>query len=134
GGALIVAAIALGCAPATVNSRGVQATQSAPVATQVEVVHIPYDPTYKRYVVTVEPLSFDADPSGSPSAPQAPGRHYGWTPWGWGLLPQGPRAEAYTPPAQGVSGNVGNAIAAQLVTALSNSGNVIVVDYDFYEQ
>lgn len=121
-----------GCAEATVNQQGVQATQTAPVATQVEVVRIPYDPAYKKYVVTVEPLSFDADPSGAGSSPSTPGHRYGWTTWGWGLLPEGPQAQAYNPPPQGVSGNVGSAIAAQLVTALSNSGNLIVVDYDYY--
>jgi curli biogenesis system outer membrane secretion channel CsgG len=126
------AAIAVGCAPATVNPHDVQATQTAPVSTQVEVVRIPYDPAYKKYVVTVEPLSFDADPSGAGSAPAAPGRRYGWTIWGWGLLPEGPQAQAYTPPPQGAGGNVGGAIAAQLVTALSNSGNMIVIDYDYY--
>jgi curli biogenesis system outer membrane secretion channel CsgG len=128
----IVTLVASGCAPATVDQRGVQATQTAPVATQVDVVRIPFDPAFKKYVVTVEPLTFDADPSGPGSAPRAPGRRYGWTPWGWGLLPEGPQAQAYTPPPQGVGGNPGAAIAAQLVTALSNSGNVIVVDYDYY--
>ena len=89
-----------GCTDATVNKSSVRATQTAPESTQVDIVRIPYDPAYPYYVVTVEPLSFDADPSGgSSTAPQAPGtRRYGWGPWGWGLLPTGPQAEAYTPP------------------------------------
>ena len=63
-----------------------------------------------------------------------PGRRHGWGPWGWGLLPEGPQAQAYNPPAQGASGDMGKAIGAQLVTALSNAGNVSIIDYDYYVQ
>ena len=122
-----------GCT-AEVNKQSARATQVAPESTQVEVVRIPYDPSLPRYVVTVEPLSFDAGGGGGGSAPPVPGRRYGWGPWGWGLLPEGPQARAYNPPPQAASGQMGSAIAAQLTTALSNAGNIVIIDYDFYQE
>jgi len=126
-----VVALAAGCT-ATVDKQSVKATQNAPESTQVDMVRIPYDPSLPYYVVTVEPLGFDAGGGGGGSAPPVPGRRYGWGPWGWGLLPEGPQARPYNPPPQGASGNMGAAIAAQLVTALSNAGNVRIIDYDYY--
>jgi len=128
---LAVAVLGNACT-ATVDKQSVKATQNAPESTQVEVVRIPYDPSLPYYVVTVEPLSFDAGGGGGGSAPPVPGRRYGWGPWGWGLLPEGPQARPYNPPPQGASGNMGSAIASQLVTALSNAGNVRIIDYDYY--
>src|SRR5213593_2030003 len=130
--ALLAAVLASACT-ATVDKQSVKATQTAPESTQVEVVRIPYDPSLPYYVVTVEPLSFDAGGGeGGGSAPPVPGRRYGWGPWGWGLLPEGPKARPYNPPPQGAQGNMGSAIASQLVTALSNAGNVRIIDYDYY--
>jgi curli biogenesis system outer membrane secretion channel CsgG len=129
--ALLVAA----CAPATVNQQSVRATDQAPVATQVDVVRIPYNPNYPYYVLTVEPFDIATDgvPSGPP--PQTPGVvRYGFGPWGWGLLPTGPEAEAYNPNPQGISGNIGPGVAAQLTTALSNVGNIRLIDWDYYQQ
>jgi curli biogenesis system outer membrane secretion channel CsgG len=127
-------ALAGACASATVDKQSVRATQTAPESTQVEVVRIPYEPGLPRYVVTIEPLSFDAGGGGGGSAPPVPGQRYGWGPWGWGLLPEGPHARPYNPPPQGASGQMGAAIGAQLTTALSNVGNVSVIDYEYYLQ
>jgi hypothetical protein len=110
----------------------VRATQTAPESTQVEVVRIPYDPNLPRYILTVEPLAFGADGSPAGSAPETPGVRHGWGPWGWGILPEGPRAQAYNPPPQGASANMGIGIASQLETALGNVGNVVVIDYDTF--
>jgi len=129
---LLAVAVFGNACTATVDKQSVKATQNAPESTQVEVVRIPYDPSLPYYVVTVEPLSFDASGEGGGSAPPVPGRRYGWGPWGWGLLPEGPQARPYNPPPQGASGNMGSAIASQLVTALSNAGNVRIIDYDYY--
>jgi curli biogenesis system outer membrane secretion channel CsgG len=132
---LAACVLASACATATVDKQSVRATQNAPESTQVDVVRIPYDPALPRYVVTVEPLAFDADSSPSVgSAPPTPGTHYGWGPYGWGVLPEGPHAQAYNPPPPGAAGNVGRAIAAQLVTALTNVGNMVVIDWDYYQQ
>jgi curli biogenesis system outer membrane secretion channel CsgG len=122
-----------GCT-AAVDKQSVRATQTAPESTQVEVVRIPYDASLPYYVVTVEPLAFDAASGGGGSAPPVPGRRYGWGPFGWGLLPEGPQARAYNPPPQGASPQMGGAIASQLVTALSNVGNVRIIDWDYYLQ
>src|SRR5207244_10902548 len=131
---ILAVAVLAGACTATVDKQSVKATQNAPESTQVDVVRIPYDPSLPYYVVTVEPLSFDASGEGGGSAPPVPGRRYGWGPWGWGLLPEGPQARPYNPPPQGASGNMGSAIASQLVTALSNAGNVRIIDYDYYLQ
>lgn len=129
--ALGAAALAA-CAPASVNKSSVRATQTAPESTQVDIVRIPYDANYPRYVVTVEPLVFGADGSPSGYGPETPGTQYGWGPWGWGILPSGPKAQAYNPPTVGATANMGEGIAGQLVTALSNAGNIVVIDYDYF--
>ena len=129
---VILAALASACATATVDKQSVRATGQAPESTQVDVVRIPYDPSLPYYVVVVEPFTFDADGSASASAPRTPGTHYGWGPWGWGLMPEGPRAQSYNPPPQGASGQIGTSIANQLVTALGNAGNIRMIDYDFF--
>jgi curli biogenesis system outer membrane secretion channel CsgG len=130
---VFVGCVFLSACTTEVNKQSVKATQTAPESTQVEVVHIPYDPHLPTYVVTVEPLRFDAGGGGGP-APPLPGRHYGWGPWGWGLLPEGPQARPYNPPPEGATGEMGAAIAAQLVTALTNAGNISIIDHDFYVQ
>ena len=127
-----VTMLAVACT-AEVDKQSVRATQTAPESTQVDVVRIPYEPGLPRYVVTVQPLTFEADGGSGGAAPPVPGRRYGWGPYGWGLLPEGPQAHAYNPPPQMVGGNPGVAIAAQLETALGNAGNLAVIDYDFYQ-
>ncbi|HZR82069.1 MAG TPA: CsgG/HfaB family protein [Candidatus Binatia bacterium] len=135
----IAAAVACGvaasaCAPATVNKASVRATDQAPESTQVEVVRVPYDPNYPYYVVTVEPLRVGVESSYAPPPPTPGVTRYGWGSWGWGLLPTGPQAEAYQGSPQTIAANVGDAVAAQLETALTNAGNIRVIDYDFYQQ
>lgn len=136
---LVMAGFALvmfaACAPATVDKQSVRATQYAPESTQVDIVQIPYNPNRPYYVVTVEPFDIAADgaPSGPP--PEIPGQtRYGFGSWGWGLLPTGPQAQAYSASPQGISGNIGPALASQLTTALSNAGNIRIIDWDFYQQ
>jgi hypothetical protein len=132
---LACALICAACAPATVNKQPVRATDQAPESTQVALVQIPYDPNRPYYILTVEPFEIAADgvPSGPP--PETPGQtRYGFGSWGWGLLPTGPQAQAYNANPQGIAGNIGPAVAAQLTTALSNAGNIRIIDWDFYQQ
>jgi curli biogenesis system outer membrane secretion channel CsgG len=131
---VVLAAALVGACTATVDKQSVRATQTAPESTQVDVVRIPYDPSLPYYVVTVEPFGFAAGGTEGGSAPPVPGRRYGWGPFGWGLLPEGPQARPYNPPPQAPPPGMGQAIAAQLVTALSNVGNVRIIDYDYYLQ
>src|SRR5437870_13178320 len=128
---LAVAVLGNACT-ATVDKQSVKATQNAPESTQVEVVRIPYDPSLPYYVVTVEPLSFDAGGGGGGPAPPVPGRRHGWGAWGWGLPPEGPQARPYNPPPQGAPGNMGAAIPSPLVTALTNAGHVPLHGSDSY--
>jgi len=128
------AALIVGCT-ASVNKASVQATASAPTSMQVETVRIPYDPSKPMYVVTVEPLQVGADGSagGPPPSTGQSGGYHGWGPFGW-IGPQGgsPAPNAYAAPLQGMSDKVGKGIAAQLLSALGNSGNIVVIDYDHY--
>lgn len=131
---LLAATLAAGCAPATVDGGSVRATSTAPAATQVDIVRIPYDPSLPYYVVTVEPLAVGVSGGGG-DLPQAPGTvRYGWGSWGWGLLPTGPQAQAYQGSPQQISSRMGEAVAAQLETALGSAGNVRVIDWDYFRQ
>src|SRR5262249_23719942 len=126
-----LAAFATACATAHVDQASVRATAQAPEPVAGDAIHIPYDPSLPYYVVTVEPLAFDAGGPSYADAPPVPGRYYGWGPWGWGLLPEGPQAATYNPPPQGANGQMGNAIARQLESALGNAGNIRVIDYEY---
>jgi curli biogenesis system outer membrane secretion channel CsgG len=116
----------------TVDKASVQATAGAPVATQVDVLKIPYDPALPKYIVTVEPITMGAEGSPGAPAPTAAGGNYGWGPWGLGQWGTQPIPKLYSPPAAGISDRVGNGIAAQLVSGLTNAGNIVVVDYGHY--
>lgn len=117
-----------GCAPAAVDAAGVQAQPYGPEATEVSVIRVPYDPRFPRYVVAVEPLVLQTD---APPAGPGPGIEYRPS---WGILPQGPQPVGWTPPPPQLSAHVGESVQSQLVSALSNVGNLIVIDYDHYWQ
>ena len=124
-----------GCT-ASVDKKSVQATSATPLSMQVETVRIPFDSSQPMYVVTVEPLQVGADGSAGgppPSSGQSGGNYYGWGPFGW-IGPRGgnPAPTAYEAPLQGMSDKVGKGIAAQLLSVLGNSGNIVVIDYDHY--
>ena len=129
--ALAVCVLLAGCG-AAVDKSSVKATAGAPESTQVEVVRIPYDPSQPRYVVTVAPFEMAADGSSGGSGPAAPGIRRGWGPFGYGILPSGPQAEPYSPPPAGISERAGSGITAQLISTLSNAGNIVLVEYDHY--
>ena len=130
---MMAALVALtGCA-ATVDKASVKATAGAPVPTQVEILRIPYDAAVPTYVVTVEPLRLGTEGGPSAPIPAGPGRRWGWGPFGWGLWGVPDLAPAaYTPPPAGITDRIGNGVAAQLISAFGNVGNVIVLDYEHY--
>lgn len=88
-----------GCATSTFDPAAARAQEGAPVAAQVDVISLPYDANLPRFVVAVEPLDYSA--SGQIS--------------GGGV------------PAQ--TTNIGKGLGAQLMTALSNWGNVSLLDH-----
>jgi curli biogenesis system outer membrane secretion channel CsgG len=129
------ASVLVGCT-ASVNKASVQATAIAPTSVQVETIRIPHDAAQPMYVLTVEPLQVGADGSSGgppPSSGQSSRNYYGWGPFGW-IGPRGgnPAPNAYEAPLQGLSDKVGKGIAAQLLSTLGNSGNIVVIDYDHY--
>jgi hypothetical protein len=132
--ACAAATLLAGCT-ASVDKASVQATAVAPTSMQVETVRIPYDASKPMYVVTVEPLQVGADGTvgGPPPSTGQSAGYYGWGPFGW-IGPHGgtPAPNAYAAPLQGMSNRVGKGIAAQLLSALGNSGNMVVIDYDHY--
>lgn len=132
----VAATTLLGGCAASVDKASVKATSTAPVSVQVETVRIPYDAAQPMYVVTVEPLEVGADGSAGgppPSSGQSGANYSGWGPFGW-IGPQGgsPAPKAYEAPLQGMSDKVGKGIAAQMLSSLGNSGNIVVIDYDHY--
>ena len=119
-----------GCTRARVDAAGVQAEPYAPEAAEVPLVRVPYDPRFPRFVVAVEPFALQAD--SAVAGPPVQSIVYG--PGSWGVLPHGPRPIGWTPPRQQLSAHVGESVQTQLVSALSNVGNLIVIDYDYYWQ
>ncbi len=130
---LILALVAgLAACTTTVDKASVRATEGAPVSAQVEILKIPYDPSLPRYVVAIEPLRVGAEGAPGALVPTASGARYGWGLWGLGPFGAHPAPPAYAPPAAGISERVGIGIAAQLVSALGNVGNAVVLDYEHY--
>jgi len=117
-----------GCTPATVDAAAVQAQPYAPESADVPLVRVPYDPRFPRYVVAVEPLVLQTD-----APPAGPGPAIEYRP-SWGILPQGPQPVGWAPPPQELSAHIGESVQSQLVSALSNVGNLVVIDYDYYWQ
>lgn len=129
-------ALCLAACTATVDRANVQAQAGAPVSAQVEIKRIPYDPNLPKFVVVVEPLQVGAEgvPMGPPPPSPQQGQYYGFGAFGW-VFPSGsPAPEGYTPALQGMSEKVGKGLAAQLLSALSNAGNLVVIDYEHYLQ
>jgi curli biogenesis system outer membrane secretion channel CsgG len=92
-----------GCSTASIDRGQAKAQTGAPDVAQVDVVSIPYDNAYPKYVVAVEPFTYAA--SGTVSGGR-PGQHAG----------DFSRA------------SVGPGLSAQLLTALSRSHNLQVVE------
>jgi curli biogenesis system outer membrane secretion channel CsgG len=126
----------LAACAASVDKSPVRAQEGPTQSTTVDVVTIPYDPQLPRWIVTVEPMRVGSS-QGTPGAP-APsaqdGRgNRGWGPWGFGSLGTAdPAPPEDTGALEGLPDRVGSGIQAQLISALSNAGNVVVIDYDHY--
>ncbi len=125
----------IGCT-ASIDKSSVRASAGAPEPTKVAAIHIPYNPALPKYVVTVAPLKVGTGGSGAPTVAQDRYRNYnGWGlgPWGWlGPGAANPAPGAYTAAPPKMTSVVGNGMQAQLITALSNAGNIAVIDYQYY--
>lgn len=124
GAALLLAGLGAGCA--SVDASSVQAQAGAPLAAEVPVATIPFDPNLPRFVVAVEPFGTSASGqisgSAAPTAPGADGSIGGLL--GGGL--QGGGANG-THVDEGGPGAIGPGVSAQLITALSNCGNISII-------
>lgn len=137
--ATLLALVLAGCT-STINKSSVQATPGAPEATQVAPIYIRYDPALPHYVVTVQPLTQGAGKSGAPMQKhqQQSYRNRGFRPWGWGIGDRlggnngNPAPEIDVPTLPQLTATIGHGMAAQLVSALSNAGNITVIDYEHY--
>jgi len=133
---LIIALTGLIGCTAMVDKSSVRASAGAPESTKVASIHIPFNPDLPRYVVTVEPLQVATSGSGAPTVSQGRYRNYnswGWGPWAWRAPGAGnPAPGAYTAPSPKMTSVVGNGMQAQLITTLSNAGNIAVIDYQHY--
>jgi curli biogenesis system outer membrane secretion channel CsgG len=95
--------VTAGCQTATVDPGAAKAQTGAPEVAKVEPVSIPYDASLPKYVVAVEPFTYNA--SGTVS---------------------GGNSADYAGDAG--RGNIGPGISAQMVTALGRCGNVEVIE------
>lgn len=122
----IVAVAALATACAEIDPIGAQAQTGAPVAAQVEVVQIPYNPSLPRYVVAVLPLDYGASSITSGGGPDrgAPTVNGGaLSVVSGGVHERGMANSGAQPGFQ-----VGAGMAAQLTTALTRAGNIAVIE------
>lgn len=96
--AVLIIALVFVSGCASIDKSSLRATPGSPEVTEVEIVRIPHDRSYPTYVVAVEP--FIVTPR------QVPGQSVTTVQFR----------------------ETGERLAAQLVTALSNSGNISVLD------
>lgn len=131
---VLAVVLAGGCMTASVDRSGAKAQDKAPEVAQVPELSIPYSEEFPTYVVAVEPLSYGAagvtsggGPAAAPSANQGVlGGLFG----GGGVSTSGSDWDRqHDDWVMQSSGNaVGDGMAAQLLTALSRSGNIQVVE------
>jgi len=131
---MTIAVLASACGLATMDGSPGRGTAEGSASTRAGLGRVPKHPSLPYYVVTVEPVTLEADGASSASMPPTPGVRYGWGPSGWGLLSESPRDRAHDAPPAGASEQMATTIANQLVTALGNAGNVRVIDYAYYWQ
>ena len=130
------ALVLVGCT-STINKSSVQATPGVPETTQVAPIYIHYDPALPHYVVTVQPLTQGAGKSGAPMQKhqQQSYNNRGFRPWDWGVgdrLNGNPAPEIDVPTLPQLTATIGHGMAAQLVSALGNAGNITVIDYEHF--
>lgn len=98
-----------GCA--TLDKTSVQASNELPVGSQVEEVSIPYDPSFPKYAVAVEPFGWnmteDVVEASSDGSKRCIRGHC---------------------EAKVAERTIGTGVSAQLTTALTNAGNLAVLD------
>jgi curli biogenesis system outer membrane secretion channel CsgG len=130
---------------ATVDPGSVQAKGEAPVAAQVAVLELPYDPALPKFVVAIEPFVNGAQGSeitsgnGAPTAPsavssfynfQARSNHYRYRSTRVSSDVAGGNLEGTPISSHAAPGDrIGDGISAQFMTALTRWGNVSVVDW-----
>ncbi len=123
-----------GCMTASVDRSAAKAEEGAPEAAQVPVVSIPFDGAYPTYVVAVEPLNYgavDVRSGGGPAAAPSPSRGVLGGLMGGGASADGGRnwdSHHDDWKMQASGDRVGDGVAAQLLTALSRSGNIQVIE------
>jgi curli biogenesis system outer membrane secretion channel CsgG len=117
---------------ASVDRSQAKASEGVPEVAEIDPIQIPYDGNYPVYVVAVEPLSYGATDVISGQGPQeAPSANSGLLGGGGvGSMHSSPDAHDRTIDSMKMSGSqVGRGMAAQLLTALANSGNISVIEY-----
>ncbi len=98
---VVVSMLFAGCQGPTLNRSDAKAQTGAPEVAEVAITQIPYDANFPKYIIYVEDLEYGA--SGTTSG----GSEQSW---------EGPNRQ------------VGTGMAAQLGTALGNSGNIELIE------
>lgn len=123
-----------GCMTASVDRDAAKAQDKAPSVAQVPELNIPYAEEFPTYVVAVEPLSYGAagvtsggGPASAPSANRGVlGGLFGGSDPATGGSDWNRQHDDWVMQSSGNA--VGDGMAAQLLTALSRSGNIQVVE------
>ncbi len=109
--ACVVAASLFSSGCATLDKSSVAASNNVPGHNQVEAISVPYDPKLPKFVVAVEPFRMDDSEQVIEASSTGSKRCIG-----------GECTTTIT------NKTVGHGVSAQLVTALTNAGNLSVVD------
>ena len=125
----------IGCATAQVDRNAAKATSSAPAAAKVELISIPDNPSLPTFVVAVEPFTYAAagtrsggQQSEKANVPGNSSRCGWWASWlSFRNCKDSDAASTQTVNVQQHPDAIGPGVAAQLLTALSNDGNIQMV-------
>ena len=133
-GLLVLASCAEFNQPVQLPSAGAQANVGAPISAQVAILSIPADLSLPNFKVTVEPFQTAASgiTSGGGAAPLAPNEQISYTGHHQGY--DRPIAPIGVPGAMPLDDRIGIGVASQLLSTLSNVGNITVIDYQAYRQ
>lgn len=106
-----------GCA--TLNRSSVVASNELPEGSKVEVVQIPRDPSLPKFLVVVEPFNMDSNATVVESASEGSGHC---------TIGNCKASYAYENRSSTTVKTVGHGVSSQLTTALTNAGNIQVLD------
>lgn len=129
-GLLCGGTVILGGCAAKVDPASARAQEGTTESTKVDIASVPFDPGAPIYVVVVDTFEDGTTgiTSGGGRTARAPEPAGSWFGYHSGLRGGGTEASASTAPTYGPGSETGRGVAAQLRTALTRGGNIVVAD------